>query len=300
MNESRVAMELDSESRQIREVFASYGLAMYLAQNLERALAMALAVEGKSELMTSWDYDSRLAEYFLCTFGELVTKFRSSSDDKPPGLSERLDKANDLRNDLAHKFFWDRAIKFNSNEGRSDMLSELYRIKEEFDSLDEELTKLTNERVKWRGYNIEQLEAQADVHLKEMLTGGKSAHNPEVVPKQIEIVAAHEWRSGLTRHGNIVLLAKDGRHLVPGEKGLCYGPLSVPAGITAMPLPFDKALPATVNPRPKTSSPWNYAIPLAHGHVLRVSSEEAANDTKHFRVWLQTPQSKARVATERQ
>jgi hypothetical protein len=52
----------DSESWQIRKVYAFFGLAMYLAQCLERGLAMLLAVFGEAELMTVWDYDARLAE----------------------------------------------------------------------------------------------------------------------------------------------------------------------------------------------------------------------------------------------
>jgi hypothetical protein len=35
---------------------------MYLAQNVERGLSMALALEGQSQHMTTWDYDARLAE----------------------------------------------------------------------------------------------------------------------------------------------------------------------------------------------------------------------------------------------
>lgn len=47
---------MDPESEQIREVYARYGLAMFQAQCLERALAMTLAILD-SERLTSWDYE---------------------------------------------------------------------------------------------------------------------------------------------------------------------------------------------------------------------------------------------------
>jgi hypothetical protein len=39
----------DPESDQIRDVYAYFGLAMYMAQNLERGLAMLLALEGQEK-----------------------------------------------------------------------------------------------------------------------------------------------------------------------------------------------------------------------------------------------------------
>jgi len=116
---------LDPESEQIREVYALFGMATYLAQCLERGLAMLIAVFGEAELMTVWDYDARLAENFQSTFGALVTKFKELADPEHVRLTEQLEKAVDDRNDLAHQYFWDRVSQFCSSEGRAQMITEL-------------------------------------------------------------------------------------------------------------------------------------------------------------------------------
>jgi hypothetical protein len=39
---------------------------------------------------------------------------------------------------------------------------------------------------------------------------------------------------------------------------------------------FAKALPSTVNPKPKKAGSWNYVIPLANDYELRVRPDEAS------------------------
>ncbi|MGA2001610.1 MAG: hypothetical protein ABSG52_16625 [Terriglobales bacterium] len=265
---------LDPESEQIREVYALFGLAMYLAQNLERGLAMLLAVFGEAKLMTAWDYDARLAENFQSTFGALVTKFAELAGSEHVKLTDQLAKAVDDRNDLAHHYFWGRAIKFCSSDGGDKMITELHQMRHEFESLDEELTELTRECVKRRGLSAEVLEACTAAHMEELRTGVMEPYNPERVPNPIEIVAAYEWRVESTVKSKLVLASKDGRYLILGEKGLCYGPRNISAQELVVKAHFERALPAKVNPRPKTSAPWNLAIPLANGHILRARPEE--------------------------
>ena len=265
---------LDPESEQIREVYALFGLAMYLAQGLERGLGMLLAVFGETKLMTAWDYDARLAENFQSTFGALVTKFAALADSEHVKLTDQLAKALDDRNDLAHHYFWDRAMQFCSSDGRAQMITELHRMRDRFESLDEELAELARQCVKRRGLSVEALEAYAAVHMEELLAGVVEPHNPEHVPNPIEIVAAYEWRVDSTVKSKLVLASKDGRYLILGEKGLCYGPQNIAAQDLVVKTHFEKALPATVNPRPKKAARWNFAVPLANGYILCARPDE--------------------------
>lgn len=265
---------LDPESEQIREVYALFGLAMYLAQNLERGLAMLLAVFGETKLMTTWDYDARLAENFKSTFGALVTKFAALADSEHVKLTDQLAKALDDRNDLAHRYFWDRAMQFCSSDGRAHMITELHRMRNRFESLDDELAELARECVKRRGLSAEVLEAYTTAQVAELLAGAVEPHDPEYVPNPIEIVAAYEWRMDSTVKSKLVLASKDGRHLILGEKGLCYGPQNIAAQDLVVKTHFEKALPATVNPRPKKAARWNFAVPLANGYILRARLDE--------------------------
>jgi hypothetical protein len=118
-------VRLDAESEQIREVYAQFGLAMYLAQGLERELAILLAIVGKGEMSTAWDYDARLAENFQSTFGALVARFGEVAGSDNQELYGQLQTAVDNRNDLAHHYFWDRAVQFSSTNGREKMIEEL-------------------------------------------------------------------------------------------------------------------------------------------------------------------------------
>src|SRR5437899_6957628 len=58
-------------------------------------------------------------------FGALVTKFAEQSSPEHAELRKQLEKAANDRNDLAHHYFWDRAVGFCSSEGRTQMIEEL-------------------------------------------------------------------------------------------------------------------------------------------------------------------------------
>ena len=265
---------LDPESEQIREVYAVFGLTMYQAQNLEQGLAMLIAVFDDSNLMTAWDYDARFAESFESTFGTLVTKFAELSSPAHEELLEQLEKAVEDRNDLAHHYFWDRAAQFCSSEGRAQMIKELVSMGNRFESLDQELGQLARGIAQQRGLTKEVLQAQTAAEMEELLSGAAKPYRPERVPNPIEIVAAYERRTDTTVKSKLILGSKDGKYLVLGERGLCYGPQNIPAKELVVKADFERALPATVNPRPKKSAPWNYAIALANGYILRAHPDQ--------------------------
>jgi hypothetical protein len=265
---------LDAESEQIREVYAFFGLAMSRAQNLEEGLTMLIAVFGDSKLMTAWDYDARFAESFDSPFGKLVTKFAELSMPDQEELNEQLKKAVDDRNFLAHHYFWNRAVQLCSFEGRLQMIEELLRMGDRFESLDNELRQLARGIAQQRGLKREDLQAQIAAHGEELLSGAAKPFRPERVPNPIKIVGAYEWRTTGTIKSKLVLTSDDGKCLILGERGLCYGPQNIPANELITKTDFEKALPATVNPRPKKSTLWNYGIELANGFVLRARSDE--------------------------
>jgi hypothetical protein len=288
INEDKTGDELSPESQRIRDVYAHYGLAMYLAQNVERGLSMVLALEGQGPHMTAWDYDARLAENYRSTFGGLVSKFIASPMAASSSLIPRLQRANDQRNDLAHQYFWDRAIQFAASDSQAEMIAELKQMEAEFTSLDDDLGEIVNSLIRDRGQDVDSFHSRVEASLNAFLSGAQTPHNSESVPNPVEVMAAQVWRVNSDEPGNLVLISSEGRHLVPGERGICYGPPSVPPGVTARTLSFDKAFPAQINPRPKTTAPWNYGIPLANGHVLRAETTPDLAPGQ-FRVWIQRP-----------
>lgn len=262
---------------------------MYMAQNVERELSMLVALEGLSTGMTAWDFDARLAENYQSTFGDLVSKFLSSSQGVSSGLSGQLQRANEQRNDLAHHYFWDRGIQFVSPDGQMAIIAELRQIKVEFESLDDDLTVLQEAALRRRGEDIDSFRLRVEKNLHGYLSGVAFPHSPERVPNKVLVVAAEEWRSDPDKPGNLVLFSKEGRYLVPGERGICCGPTAMPKGLVSRSLSFDKAFPAELNPRPKTTSAWNYGILLANGFVFRAQIRSGLK-AGQFRVWIQRPQ----------
>jgi hypothetical protein len=266
-------MLLNAESEQIREVYAHFGLAMYQAQSLERQLAMLLALLAKAEMSTAWDYDARLAHSFESTFGTLVTQFGEIAAREHAELHAQLEIAVESRNDLAHHYFWDRAVSFSSRTGRDGMLEELRHLVNMFESLDKALTRLTRNVAAQKGLPEEKLRTHLENTFEALQSGKGKVYRPQRVPNPVEITGAYEWRAGRVDKCGLILKSNHGRYLIVGEKGLCYGPQDIPMGELLLRPEFQKALPALVNPRPKKSPPWTFAFPLANGYVLTTRAD---------------------------
>lgn len=285
-------MKLDVEAEEIRDVYAHYGLAMYLAQSVERGLSMVVSLVETTNGATTWDFDARLAECYAMTFGELVTRFSALPPASHLDLASRLRLAVGDRNMLAHQYFWDRAVSFNVTEGRGKMLTELQRMQAEFEAIDHDLAALSKSEMTVRGDTPEDLSARTMTVMNGYLDGTLMPQDPLRVPNKIEVVAVQVWRPRKEPHGTLVFVTGEGHHLVPGEKGLVYGPARMPQDYVVEAVDFADAFPVELNPRPKTAVPWNYGIPLANGYVLRAQTRSDAKPGVFF-LWIQRPRQPA-------
>ena len=133
---------LDSESAQIRDVFAWFGAAVFQAQGLERQLAINLAAHYGTDpaIVTKADFDELLEMLFSKTLGSLT---QSATDLPEITTSERneLEEALRKRNWLAHNYFWEKAIDFLSESGRASMIEELRDAAHQFEQLDRHFTR---------------------------------------------------------------------------------------------------------------------------------------------------------------
>jgi hypothetical protein len=129
--------EIDPTSHKVREVYALYGLCMYISQGLERVmnLLMSSGFQRMPAAMTQQMYDQRVEIGFKRTFGGTVSEW--SNNEQDASLRERLRAAVDCRNWLAHRYFWERAGHLNLDSGLDYMLSELTEIRGEFQSIDD-------------------------------------------------------------------------------------------------------------------------------------------------------------------
>lgn len=131
---------------EIEEVYALFGLAVYLIQCFERQLAITLATICLSDpdTLTREQYDALLGKNFKKTLGQLFHKMKEDIYIAIE-MKEEIEAALQLRNFLIHNYFWTRAIPFKSSPGRQTMLQELANACTAFQEVDSKLEVITKE-----------------------------------------------------------------------------------------------------------------------------------------------------------
>ena len=132
-------MSYDEE--QSRDVYAHYGLTMYLAQVLEYAIVSAFVILRLPEKQkyTREDIDDLMDGRFKKTLGMLLKTLRDEMT-LPETLEATLSQALARRNFLAHHYFRERAEQFVTREGRAKMIVELQIDQQLFQSADTALS----------------------------------------------------------------------------------------------------------------------------------------------------------------
>jgi len=157
------SMQLDPESEQIREVYAHFGLAIYLAQCLEQSIFQHLLffdhlprVLANYTNFESWtkDFDRYEAQELGQTMGKLIRRLREAGQ-PPDALEPLLEECLKNRNWLAHGYFSDRAIKFTISDGREQMIAELEILQERFHACAELLDEASLPAMRKLGFTDE-------------------------------------------------------------------------------------------------------------------------------------------------
>jgi hypothetical protein len=126
------------------DVLGRYGLAMYQAQCVERQTAILLATLPNSSFLSAQPEERY--RFFEAEFSKtlgLLVKSLCQRVKLPAGLEGRLQKARELRNWLAHRYFWERADAILTSDGRNQMISELQEAADYLDKVDDELTLIS-------------------------------------------------------------------------------------------------------------------------------------------------------------
>lgn len=154
-----IVQEIDPESHQIREVYAQYGLVMYISQSIERLLPVLLvAVYREPKPRTRSEFDSMLSQYERATFGALVRELRNAG--APTALLDDLSNAVEKRNWLAHQYFWQRAGHFVTAPGKHHMLDELGQLREKFQTVSDQVSAMSAAHLLSKGLTMEYIKAQ--------------------------------------------------------------------------------------------------------------------------------------------
>ncbi len=130
------------KNEHVKEVYAHFGLSIYLAQVLEHGIVNTfIFLELIPRTKGKWkvdEFDAYLNGEFEKTLGRLINKLRSLtsiSDDLETTLHSALEK----RNWLAHHYFRERSSQFMSEFGRNSMIQELQECQKLFNHADETL-----------------------------------------------------------------------------------------------------------------------------------------------------------------
>mgnify|MGYP003700174199 FL=1 len=133
---------MDYDDEQTRDVYAHYGLTMYLAQTLEHGIVNALVILRlpEKDKYTRQDIDDFMEGRFQKTLGALLKHLKSEVV-LPSDLESTLTEALNRRNYLAHHYFREKAECFVTRSGRDQMLQDLQSDQQLFEIADEQLGK---------------------------------------------------------------------------------------------------------------------------------------------------------------
>ncbi|NMA67125.1 MAG: hypothetical protein GX957_12990 [Clostridiaceae bacterium] len=134
----------------LKEVFSYYGLSIYYAQIVERAImnmSLVLQPPGKTPPETTRiqnGYDALLDEEFTTEFNGLLAEQQNNTEISKT-LVQDLKNARDIHNHLVQNFFTENSLKIATEEGRNDMIRELYNNYQLFNKANQSLEKLFRE-----------------------------------------------------------------------------------------------------------------------------------------------------------
>ena len=144
----------------VKEVYAHFGLAIYLAQVLEHGIVNALVYcdlfPHRKPYHTRDDFDLFMDKNFAKTMGQLISSFKQFVP-IPPDFESLLIETRDKRNWLAHRYFRERAKDLIKEDGREKMTAELRESQNLFKKTDHVLGEVTRPLRERFGFTDEKL-----------------------------------------------------------------------------------------------------------------------------------------------
>ena len=161
-----------TEDEHHKEVYAHFGLAIYLAQCIEYGIVNAISlydlIPNRRQMFTDktiWsnEVDRFFDEKFDLTMGQLI-RILEQKKNLPSELSRSLAQSLKLRNTLIHSFFCNRIMLMATESGRNDLINELSAAQELFIRTDKMIEKEIEPVMRQYGITQEMVEK----HLAEM------------------------------------------------------------------------------------------------------------------------------------
>ncbi|PLX69252.1 MAG: hypothetical protein C0602_07505 [Denitrovibrio sp.] len=143
-------MNLSKEDYEARELYANFGLAIYLSQVLELSInnlmVYAFLDSDKENIQTQEEWkrlgDDLYSANYKKTLGKLITELKRSKISLPAEIEERLDEALSIRNFLSHHFFRKNCLSTLSSSGTNKLIIELQNYQKIFTNADKLLDNI--------------------------------------------------------------------------------------------------------------------------------------------------------------
>ena len=262
-----------TDSELIREVYARFGLAYYQSECLHRGLCMVYAISGlpPPDLITRPRVEERLALAYSLTLGDVAAKLANLLAHE---LNIETQKAVEMRNFLAHEFWFERAPLMFDADKIPHLIAELDEYAETFVRLDAQVSDWSVPRMRELGitddltqdYQRRLLAGEAEEPLPERQTVRELEKKLGKRQRLIRV-----WQLALKDRGrSLIFEFSDGSLWQLSDVGLGWTRYKEIGPKWTEIDELKPHLPAYIIPRPKSSAPWDYEFMLANGVVLWV------------------------------
>jgi hypothetical protein len=259
----------------IRDLYATFGLAYYQSECLHRGLCIALAYLGlpQADFLTSPRVEELLAQSFSLTLGEVAEKLEGVL---PAEWNTEIRKAVEIRNFLAHHFWFDRAHLMHNTNNIRLLIAELHGYADKFDKLDAQISEWSKlkEKQKHLGISDEALED----NLMKILAGEDEKPLPDKktvrelekkLRKKQRLIRV--WEPALEGgRRTLIFELVDGTLWQLSDVGLGQTRFEEVGQDWKEHQTIKPHLPADIVPRPKSYGPLAYEFTLANGVILWV------------------------------
>ncbi len=257
---------MEPTSDDVKEVYARFGLAYYLAEALHRGLCnlYCLSQIPASGPVIRPRVEEHLLTAFETTLGQLLMQLQPVL---PDALIPQLKRAVQRRNFLAHHFWYERIHLMTTIGGIHGLLRELASDTELFSEMDAKVEKLTEPLKARLGISPDQF----SVALAATLAGNEMEPlNKQRKPKREEMIVAAFDAPSASGRTLLIFQSEDGALWQLCDVGLGWTDYEAVDPAWPAAKKFSDLLPVTVNPRPTVSGPWMFEIQFGRTATLSV------------------------------
>lgn len=244
----------------IREVLAEFGDAYFYSENLHRELCHGhafLSFDDPAHI-TLPRLIEVLESSYATTLGQVIKAIEKFV---PSDLNELLKETLNIRNFMAHRFWFERVHLMYSEEGLLEMIDELAEYKNQLVDADRKASE--HFKPLYKKFGIEQ--ELINKCLIDVVEGQPpDPPFPQRKLKSQETII-HVWITNM-QSGNVLLFeTEDNTIWQLCDVGLGW---SYHQSVNTDWIPYhelEKYLPAIINPRPKRNAPWDYEFEFIPG-----------------------------------